>query len=45
MCYEKKQDIPKAVAQWEKIYAKKKSFRDVGEKLMQYQEYRQSGQA
>jgi tetratricopeptide (TPR) repeat protein len=44
MCYEKKQDIPKAIAQWEKIYAKKKNFRDVGEKLMQYQEYRQTGQ-
>ena len=43
MCYEKKQEFEKAVAQWEKIYSKKKNFRDVGEKLMQYQEYRQSG--
>ena len=42
--YEKIQEFPKAVAQWEKIYAKKRNFRDVGEKLMQYQEYRQSGQ-
>ena len=43
MCYEKKQEFEKAVAQWEKVYSKKKNFRDVGEKLMQYQEYRQSG--
>jgi tetratricopeptide (TPR) repeat protein len=40
MCYEKKQNYPKAVEQWEKIYSKKKNFRDVGEKLMGYQEYR-----
>jgi tetratricopeptide (TPR) repeat protein len=44
LCYEKKQDLPTAVAQWEKIYAIKKNFRDVGEKLVQYQDYRQSGQ-
>lgn len=43
MCYEKKQDYPKAIAQWEKIYAQKKNFQDVGEKLTQYQEYRQAG--
>jgi tetratricopeptide (TPR) repeat protein len=43
MCYEKKQDFPKALAQWDKIYAKKKNFRDVGEKLTQYQQYRQEG--
>ena len=42
MCYEKKKEIPKAVDQWEKIYAKKRNFRDVGEKLIQYQEYRQN---
>ena len=41
MCFEKIQDFGKAVAQWEKIYAQKKSFRDVGEKLTQYIEYRQ----
>ena len=40
MCYEKMQDIPKALAQWDKIYAQKKNFRDVGEKLTQYIEYR-----
>ena len=40
MCYEKGQEFPKAVAQWEKIYAQKRNFRDVGEKLTQYIEYR-----
>jgi tetratricopeptide (TPR) repeat protein len=44
MCYEKKQDFPMAVAQWEKLYAIKKNFRDVGEKLVQYQDYRHTGQ-
>jgi tetratricopeptide (TPR) repeat protein len=44
LCYEKKQDFATAVAQWEKIYAHKKNFRDVGEKLVQYQDYRQPGQ-
>ena len=44
MGYEKKQDFPKAVAQWERIYSKKKNFRDVGEKLIRYQEYRENGQ-
>jgi len=42
MCYEKKNDLPLAMVQWEKIYAKKRNFRDVGEKLVQYQEYRTS---
>ncbi|MCL2129025.1 MAG: tetratricopeptide repeat protein [Treponema sp.] len=41
MCYEKTQEFTKAVAQWDKIYAIKKNFRDVGEKLTQYIEYRQ----
>jgi len=41
MCYEKKQDYPEAVAQWDRIYAQKKNFRDVGEKLTRYSEYRQ----
>ena len=40
MCYEKTQEFPKAVAQWDKIYAQKKNFRDVGEKLTQYSEHR-----
>ena len=41
LCYEKKQEYGKAIAQWDKIYAKKKNFRDVGEKLTQYQQYRE----
>ena len=41
MCYEKIRQFEKAVVQWEHIYAQKKSFRDVGEKLTQYIEYRQ----
>jgi hypothetical protein len=41
MCYEKKQEFVKALAQWDKIYATKKNFRDVGEKLTQYQQYRE----
>jgi tetratricopeptide (TPR) repeat protein len=41
MCFEKKQEYAKAIAQWEKIYAQKKNFRDVGEKLTRYQQYRQ----
>ena len=41
MCFEKSQDFTKAIVQWDKIYAQKKNFRDVGEKLTQYSEYRQ----
>jgi tetratricopeptide (TPR) repeat protein len=40
MCYEKLRNLDKAIEQWEKIYAKKPGFRDVAEKLTQYQEYR-----
>jgi tetratricopeptide (TPR) repeat protein len=40
MCYEKNRDLDKAIAQWEKIYARKKNFRDVGAKLTEYQELR-----
>jgi tetratricopeptide (TPR) repeat protein len=40
LCYEKMRDVDKAIAEWEKIYAVKKNFRDVGEKLTQYQELR-----
>jgi hypothetical protein len=36
MCYEKTYELPKAIAQWDKIYAQKKNFRDVGEKLTRY---------
>ncbi|MCL2231619.1 MAG: tetratricopeptide repeat protein [Treponema sp.] len=41
MCYEKSREFGKAIAQWEIIYAHKKSFRDVGQKLTQYIEYKQ----
>ncbi|MDR1618360.1 MAG: tetratricopeptide repeat protein [Treponema sp.] len=40
LCYEKTRDLDKAIAQWEKIYARKKNFRDVGTKLTEYQELR-----
>lgn len=40
MCYEKQRDLDRAIDQWERIYAKKPGFRDVAEKLTQYQEYR-----
>ncbi|HTX74004.1 MAG TPA: tetratricopeptide repeat protein [Rectinemataceae bacterium] len=40
MCYEKTRNLDKAIEQWERIYAKKPGFRDVAEKLTQYQEYR-----
>lgn len=40
LCYEKLKNIDKAIEQWEKIYSKKPQFKDVAEKLTQYQEYR-----
>jgi tetratricopeptide (TPR) repeat protein len=40
MCYEKSRSLDKAIEQWERIYSKKPGFRDVAEKLTQYQEYR-----
>ncbi len=40
LCYEKLKNVDKAIEQWERIYAKKPQFRDVAEKLTQYQEYR-----
>jgi tetratricopeptide (TPR) repeat protein len=40
LCYEKLKHLDKAIEQWEKIYAKKPQFKDVAEKLSQYQEYR-----
>ena len=40
MCFEKTKEYTKAIAQWDKIYAVKKNFMDVGEKLTQYIEYR-----
>ena len=41
MCFEKTKEYAKAIGQWEKIYAQKKNFRDVGEKLAKYRSYRQ----
>lgn len=40
MCYEKLKELDLAIDQWEKIYSRKPQFRDVSEKLQQYQEYR-----
>jgi tetratricopeptide (TPR) repeat protein len=40
LCYENIRELDKAIAQWDKIYAQKKNFRDVGAKLAQYQELR-----
>lgn len=39
-CHEKLRDIDSAISQWEQIFKVKRSFRDVGEKLSQYQELR-----
>ncbi len=41
MCYEKTREIDKAMFQWDKIHSVKNNFRDVAEKLAQYQEFRQ----
>ncbi|GAB6090905.1 tetratricopeptide repeat protein [Spirochaeta dissipatitropha] len=38
--YEKTRNFEAAIEQWEKIYAKKPGFRDIAEKLSQYQEFR-----
>lgn len=38
--YEKTRNIEQAIEQWEKIYAKKPGFRDVAEKLAEYQDVR-----
>ena len=40
LCYEKVRNIDSAIEQWEEIYARKPSFRDVAQKLSQYQELR-----
>jgi len=41
MCHEKRRDIEKAIEQWEQIYSKKQSFKDVAEKLSQFQDLRE----
>lgn len=38
--YEKLRNFELAIGQWEQIYAQKPGFRDVAEKLSQYQEFR-----
>ncbi|MBF9016836.1 MULTISPECIES: tetratricopeptide repeat protein [unclassified Oceanispirochaeta] len=42
MCHEKQRNIDKAIEQWEKIYAVKQSFKDVAEKLSQFQDLREN---
>nr|WP_318739352.1 tetratricopeptide repeat protein [uncultured Treponema sp.] len=37
-CYEKSRKIEKAIEQWEAIYAKNRSFRDVSAKLSEYKD-------
>ncbi len=37
-CYEKTRNIEKAIEQWEKIFSRNRSFRDVATKLSQYKE-------
>lgn len=39
-CHEKERDFENAIDQWEEIYKKKPNFKDVAEKLSQYQELR-----
>ncbi len=40
VCYERTRNLDQAIEQWEFLYSKKKNFRDVAEKLGQYQELR-----
>ncbi len=37
-CYEKSHKIDKAIEQWDKIYSKNRTFRDVGAKLNEYRD-------
>lgn len=39
-CFEEKRNIDKALEQWEEIFSKKPSFKDVGKKLSNYKELR-----
>ena len=39
-CYEKTRNIDRAITEWEKIYSKKPTFKDVAEKLSAYQDLR-----
>ncbi len=38
--YEKSRNLDRAIEQWEAIYTRKPNFKDVADKLTQYQEYR-----
>ncbi|MDC7219539.1 MAG: tetratricopeptide repeat protein [Spirochaetales bacterium] len=40
LCYEKSRKLDQAISQWEAIYTKDKNFKDVAEKLSQFQELR-----
>ena len=40
LAYEKNRDLEKAIASWEAIFARNPTFRDVAQKLNQYQELR-----
>jgi tetratricopeptide (TPR) repeat protein len=40
MCYEKNRKLDQAISQWESIYTKDKNFKDVAEKLSQFQDLR-----
>jgi len=40
ICYENTRQIEKAISEWEKIYARKPTFKDVAEKLSAYQDLR-----
>ncbi len=40
LCYERTRELDKAIEHWEFIYAKKPSFKDVAQKLSQYQDLR-----
>lgn len=40
LCYEKNRKLDQAISQWETIYTKDKNFKDVAEKLSQFQDLR-----
>jgi tetratricopeptide (TPR) repeat protein len=40
LCYERERSFDEAIEQWEQIYKRKPGFKDVAEKLSQYQELR-----
>ncbi len=44
LCYERSRNIEAAIEQWERIYERKANFRDVAEKLNQYQDIKADDQ-